>query len=449
GSQSITATDTVTSAITGNSATTVAAGAATNYSVSAPASAGLGAAFNVTVAAKDAFGNTATSYTGTVHFTSSDGAAVLPANYNFVAGDNGSHSFTVTMNTAGTQSVTATDTVTGSINGSKNITIGGTSPPPSPQPFAIGSLPGTTATVTMYNADHTVHFTSQPFGAGYTGGMRVAVGDVTGDGVADVVAVSNGGIPAKAKVINGATGLLVSGNLLAGSTYTGKISVAVGDVDNDGKADVVLGTNEGGSPRVRVFHGGDFAKIKGFSAGPTTGFIGRTTVGVGDMNNDGKADIVVSALYTGRTRVAGFSGASIAPGMTPTSVFTKFALTGDYVSGLFLAVGDVNGDGRADLVVGSPQTKTSNVTVFSGKDLVDNNTRTAIASFTPPNSKKRTGEKVAVRDIDGDGTMEILTSSGEMVSAFQGGVSLPATGLPAVLFSFDPAPTINGGVWVG
>ena len=45
--------------------------------------------FNVTITAKDAYGNTATSYTGTVHFTSSDSAAVLPGNYTFVAGDAG------------------------------------------------------------------------------------------------------------------------------------------------------------------------------------------------------------------------------------------------------------------------------------------------------------------------------------------------------------------------
>ena len=264
----------------------------------------MGSAFNVTVTAKDAFGNTATVYTGTVHFTSDDGAAVLPANYTFVAGDNGSHQFSVTMNTAGTHSITATDTVTGSITGTRNVSVGGTPPPPpSPQPFAVGTNPGMTATVTMYNPNHTVHFAAQPFGPTYTNGLRVAVGDVTGDGVADVVVVTNGGVRAKAKVINGSTGLIVSGNLLAGSTYTGKVSVAVGDVDGDGKADIVLGTNEG-SPRVRVFHGGDFAKMGGFSAGPTAGFLGRTTVGVGDLNNDGKADIVVTSLYTGRSRVA-------------------------------------------------------------------------------------------------------------------------------------------------
>ena len=67
----------------------VAAAAASTLSASAPASATAGTSFNVTVTAKDAYGNTATSYTGTVHFTSSDSAAVLPGNYTFVSGDAG------------------------------------------------------------------------------------------------------------------------------------------------------------------------------------------------------------------------------------------------------------------------------------------------------------------------------------------------------------------------
>ena len=60
-----------------------------------------------------------TGYTGTVHFTSSDGPAVLPANYTFTGGDAGTHVFSVTLKTAGTQSITATDTVTGSITGTR------------------------------------------------------------------------------------------------------------------------------------------------------------------------------------------------------------------------------------------------------------------------------------------------------------------------------------------
>ena len=59
--------------------------------------------------------NVATSYRGTVHFTSTDTAAVLPANYTFVAGDAGVHTFNVTLKTAGSRTVTATDTGTATI----------------------------------------------------------------------------------------------------------------------------------------------------------------------------------------------------------------------------------------------------------------------------------------------------------------------------------------------
>src|SRR5262249_22572487 len=89
GSQTLTATDTNTS-ITGTSGTiSVSAANATHFSVSAPATATAGGAFNVTVTALDAFNNVATGYTGTVHFTKSDSGAgsVVPTNYTFVAGD--------------------------------------------------------------------------------------------------------------------------------------------------------------------------------------------------------------------------------------------------------------------------------------------------------------------------------------------------------------------------
>jgi hypothetical protein len=126
GSQSISATDTVTGSITGTqSAITVNPAAASTLGVSGftnPTAAG--AAHNVTVSALDAFGNVATSYRGTVHFTSTDAQAVPPANYIFTAGDNGTHVFSVTLKTAGTQSITATDTVTGTITGTQSaITV--------------------------------------------------------------------------------------------------------------------------------------------------------------------------------------------------------------------------------------------------------------------------------------------------------------------------------------
>jgi hypothetical protein len=91
--------------------------------VSAPSNAAIGTPFNVTVTAEDQYGNAAAGYTGTVHFTSSDGLAALPANYLFTAADAGSHVFSVTLNSAGTWYVTATDTVTPAVTGTSGAII--------------------------------------------------------------------------------------------------------------------------------------------------------------------------------------------------------------------------------------------------------------------------------------------------------------------------------------
>src|SRR5439155_14642912 len=82
-----------------------------------------GTAQNFTITAKDAFGNTATGYTGTITFTSSDAQAVKPANYTFVAADNGVHAFSATLKTAGTQTLTATDTVTATVTATQSGSI--------------------------------------------------------------------------------------------------------------------------------------------------------------------------------------------------------------------------------------------------------------------------------------------------------------------------------------
>jgi hypothetical protein len=127
GTQTITATDTVSSSITGSSTITVSAAAATHFTVSAPAAVTAQTAFNFTVTAQDQFNNTATGYAGTVHFTSSDGAATLPANSTVA---NGTGTFSATLRTAGNQTITATDTANSSITGTSNtFSVSGGSTP--------------------------------------------------------------------------------------------------------------------------------------------------------------------------------------------------------------------------------------------------------------------------------------------------------------------------------
>ena len=85
-----------------------------------PSSATAGVAQTTTVTSKDQYGNVATGYTGTVAFTSTDGQAALPANHTFTVGNAGTDTFSVTLKTAGTQSLTAKDTVNGSLTATQS-----------------------------------------------------------------------------------------------------------------------------------------------------------------------------------------------------------------------------------------------------------------------------------------------------------------------------------------
>jgi hypothetical protein len=120
GTQSLTAMDTGNSSITGTQAniTVAPAGLAALGVTGFPSATTAGASQTITVTARLANGSIDTGYLGTVHFTSSDSQAILPADYTFTAADQGVHTFSVMLKTAGSQSITATDTVFGSITGS-------------------------------------------------------------------------------------------------------------------------------------------------------------------------------------------------------------------------------------------------------------------------------------------------------------------------------------------
>jgi hypothetical protein len=144
-----------------------------SFHLAAPAASTAGSAFTVTVTALDADGNTATGYTGTVHFTSTDGQASLPADYSFTGSDEGAHSFSgVVLKTAGSQALTATDTTAGSITGAAGVTVS----PAAASSFSLtapaGSTAGSAFSVTVTALD--------PYGntaTGYTAGVHFTSSD--------------------------------------------------------------------------------------------------------------------------------------------------------------------------------------------------------------------------------------------------------------------------------
>lgn len=122
GSQTITATDMVTATLKAtSSAISVVSNTATHLAMNAPGSTNTRATFNVTVSALDAANNVSAGYSGTVHFTSSDAQAKLPADSALAAGTG---NFSATLETGGTQTLTAADASSASISGSSSINVG-------------------------------------------------------------------------------------------------------------------------------------------------------------------------------------------------------------------------------------------------------------------------------------------------------------------------------------
>jgi hypothetical protein len=170
--QTLTARDTQTATIVGTQTLTVVPAAAASLTLSGfPSPVLAGAAGSITVTAVDRFGNTGAVYTGTVHFTSSDPAASLPADYHFIPSDRGTHTFdNVTLGTVGTQSITVTDPVNNFTSTQSNIVVyparfdvTGFS---SPSPAGSASI----FTVTVRNADGSV-------ATGYTGTVTFSSSD--------------------------------------------------------------------------------------------------------------------------------------------------------------------------------------------------------------------------------------------------------------------------------
>jgi hypothetical protein len=143
--------------------------------VSAPSSVTAGSPFAVTVAALDNNGNLIPGYTDTIHFTSSDPQAALPADYTFTAADNGVHTFAneVTLNTAGTQTVSATDTVSG-ITGSATITV--SLPPPPADHFTL-SAPGAVVAGSPFDVTVTAITIQGQVATAYTGTVAFTSSD--------------------------------------------------------------------------------------------------------------------------------------------------------------------------------------------------------------------------------------------------------------------------------
>jgi hypothetical protein len=196
------------------------------------------------------------------------------------------------------------------------------------------------------------------FEPGFPGGVFVAAGDVDGDGYADVIAGSGAGRSGQVKVFSGYDGRVLRDTFVFERAFTGGVSVAAGDVNGDGRADLVVGSGAGRPSEVRVLNAEDGSILRAFT--PYGAFAGGVFVAAADVTGDGFADIVTGAGAGGGPHVL------VVDGVTGAATLSFFAFEPGFAGGVRVAAGDVTGDGRADVIAGAGPGRTAAVRVFDG-----------------------------------------------------------------------------------
>ncbi|MBX9628675.1 MAG: hypothetical protein K2X82_33065, partial [Gemmataceae bacterium] len=258
-----------------------------------------------------------------------------------------------------------------------------------------------------------------------------------------IYAGSGDGLPGSVRAYDGETGALNFDRPAYDPAFTGGVRVAAADFTLDGFPDVLVGPGPGGGPNVRVLDGKTGDQIPGplgsfWAYEPD--FLGGVNVAAGDVNGDSVPDAVVAAGEGGGPRVRVFSGAD------GGELADFFAFGPEFRGGITVAAADLTGDGRAEVAVGAGPGGGPHVKVFD--PLTGLAVGGPVGSFYAFDPAGRGGVNVGADalagDVDADGVPDLAvgTGPGEApgLRVFSG-----ATG--AVLWDLAPfAADATGGV---
>ena len=200
--------------------------------------------------------------------------------------------------------------------------------------------------VFIYNNDGSLHASFYPYTSSYHGSINIAVGDLENDGSVEIVTGTGKGGGPQVRIFN-KDGVLINPGFFAYDTaFRGGVHVAIGDLNGDGTKEIVAGAGDGGGPQVRIFNKNGKLINPGFFAYETN-FRGGVNVAVGDLNGDGKAEIVTGAGAGGGPLVKIFDQ----DGHLESGAF--FAYDKNGTSGVEVATADLDHDGKAEIIASS------------------------------------------------------------------------------------------------
>ncbi len=320
--------------------------------------------------------------------------------------------------------------------------------------YAVGSGPGGPSEVRVFNAAAGLQYSRNAF-PGITGGTRTAVADVNADTIPDLIVGTGPGIATSVIVFDGRTNEVLQSIDPFESSFLGGVFVAAGDVNADGFADIVITPDEGGGPRARVFSGNGFGVLNDFFGIQDPNFRGGARAAFGDINGDGRSDLLVVAGFGGGPRIAGFDGASVASGnASPQKLFADFFVFEPTLrNGVFITAGDITGDGFADVIAGGGPGGSPRVFGLSGRSLINGGNQVQIANFFAGDPNNRGGLRVTTKNLDGDNRDDLVVGDGEGAGSeilrylgrdIADNGTPPLNGAPLTAFA-----GFSNGVWIG
>lgn len=240
------------------------------------------------------------------------------------------------------------------------------------QTFATGIDAGGGPLVTVnYSDGHTSSFFA--YDQNFRGGVRVAMGDINGDGNVDLITAPGVGGGPNIKIFNLVSGtpIQVADFFVFEAAFFGGLYIAVGNLNNDGFGDIIVGAGPGGGPRVSAYAGSQNFSINGstvmttfFAYAPQ--FTGGITVAAADRTGEGLDEIVTGAGFGGGPNVTVFQLQQ-----TPQGAFNQvviqnfFAFDTLFTGGIYVAGGRFSNSTFDDIFVGTgPGTKATVAVAF-------------------------------------------------------------------------------------
>jgi hypothetical protein len=283
-----------------------------------------------------------------------------------------------------------------------------------------------------------------PLGTSFSGGFTVNRGDVNGDGVSDIV--FSGRNTGLVQALDGNDFSLLGSVSPFGNTARFPMSIAVGDVNGDGKGDIIAApAGIGMPPHVVAISGKDFRKPLFSQFAYSSQFRGGVSVAAGEVNGDGVADIITAPLVGAPPHIVTFSGS------TGRVLQSYYAYSQQYMGGTAITAADLDNDGYAEIITGASAAAPHIVVVDSRTQKV----KASFYAFEPTFAGGLRVSSVQDTNGDGVDDILVTPGAGAPPNVLRLDGNKALQNQCVVLDSFfaygfaDPATNYYGGTFVG